>query len=108
MRKVTNEMIVAFSNNKNYKNKNTTVSVGEEETAILLHGHMIAYRDHKTGKVYISNCGYETTVTKERLNAVILSEIGTAKGKIFQKQRDWYWGTGKEVHLFPYNKFVEL
>jgi uracil-DNA glycosylase len=108
MRKVTEEMVKAFSKNKNYKNKNTVVSVGEEETAVLLHGNMIAYREHKTGNVYISNRGYDTTVTKERLNAIIASEIGSANGYIFQRNFQWFWGTGKNVTPFPYNRFVKL
>lgn len=51
--------------------------------AYFLHGHKIAWKVE--GGLMITNCGYSTNTTKERLNG-----IGQIAGfSIFQK--DWAW-----------------
>lgn len=82
MRKITSEAVRAFENNQNYKNSNTEVN----SFGYFLHGNRIAYKDGD--KVYISNCGWQSNTTKERLN-------GLRGVKITQKDFVWYLN-GKE------------
>ena len=83
MRKITRESIDAFNSNETFSKANTTVTVSDTTTVLLLHGNSIAYKDIATGKVEITNCGWDTTTTKERLNG--LDEV-----EIRQRQGQWY------------------
>jgi len=83
MRKITRESIDAFNSNVTFSKANTTVTVSDTTTVLLLHGNSIAYKDIATGKVEITNCGWDTTTTKERLNG--LDEV-----EIRQRQGQWY------------------
>ena len=94
MRKVTQTTVNAFMCGEQCSLGNT-VSSGDE---LILHGHIIAKREN--GRIFISNCGYETNTTKERLNGILL-KMGVSK--IYQKDFKWFWKNGEE---FPYNKFV--
>ena len=90
MRDVTTKVVDAFL-------KGSTKRVGNTSTdgkAIFLHGHKIAeWRSVTTGTIatgekvekqlWITNCGYRTNVTKERLN-------GLPKVSIYQKAFKWY------------------
>ena len=69
-----------------------TASTGNE---LLLHGNCIAKRVN--GKIFISNAGWNSNTTKERLN-------GLGAG-IYQKNYEWYWKDGED---FPHNTFVEI
>jgi len=91
MRKVTRATTSAFLAGKQLSMGNT-VSTGNE---LLLHGNCIAKRVE--GKILISNAGWESNTTKERLN-------GLGAG-IYQKNYSWYWKDGED---FPHNTFVEL
>ena len=90
MRKVTRETCAAFMAGNHLKIGNTE-STGDE---LLLHGNCIAKRVN--GVVLISNAGWETVTTKERLNGL---EAG-----ISQKNFIWH----RKDELFPHNEFVRL
>ena len=82
MRKITEAAIRAFYNRTNFKRGNTRVEVNElNESRLILHGHTIAYMDET--KVLISNCGYFTNTTKERLN-------GLSGVNIVQRDFEWF------------------
>tara|TARA_R110001592_G_scaffold115065_2_gene315299 strand:- start:1678 stop:1968 length:291 start_codon:yes stop_codon:yes gene_type:complete len=83
MRKITQESIAAFNSNETFSKSNTAVSVTDTTTVLLLHGNSIAFKDRTTGKVKITHCGWDTTTTKERLNAI----DGVS---IQQRQFQWY------------------
>lgn len=83
MRKITQESIAAFNSNETFSKSNTAVSVTDTTTVLLLHGNSIAFKDRATGKIEITNCGWDTTTTKERLNAI----DGVS---IQQRQFQWY------------------
>jgi len=83
MRKITSEAKKAFEGGYNYKNTNTVVF----SKGLYLFGHKIA--DNADG-LEITNCGYFTATTKERLNA--LEGVN-----IIQRAGEWYlngkiWG----------------
>jgi len=83
MRKITKESINAFNNAKVYKKNNTAVEVHHHVTILRLHGNPIAYRYNNPQRTLsITNCGWETNTTKERLNAL--------KG-VNINQKNWVW-----------------
>lgn len=70
-------MLHAFNNDRNMSSGNTVV----QDRAIYLHGNKIAWKVE--GGIMISNCGWSSNTTKERLNAL--------RGvNIYQKNFDWY------------------
>ena len=81
MRKITKESVKAFFNNTNYLKNNTHVI----NNKFYLHSNLIA--EKKNNKLYISNCGWFSNTTKERLNG-ILDYIG--KPRIYQKRFQWF------------------
>ena len=89
MRKITRESIDAFMNGKPFGKSNTSVVVLPNVTILTLFGNKIAYRYNDPQRTLaITNCGWESNVTKERLNAL----EGVS---IYQKYGVWYLN-GKE------------
>ncbi len=71
MRKITKESINAFLNAKKFNKQNMSVEVLPNVTVLKLHGNSIAYLYNDPNKTLsISNCGWFTPTTKERLNAL--------------------------------------
>jgi len=81
MRKVTKKAIEAFLNGKNFSNSNTKVYQFMGQTILALHDNEIAY--NKDGKIKITNRGWFSVTTKERLNAI-------PNVSIYQKNYNWY------------------
>ena len=71
----------AFNQNKKSSQSNTLVTVNNGRTEMILHGNLIAYKEG--GKLFITNCGWFTNVTKDRLNAIDGVSVN-------QKAGDWY------------------
>lgn len=70
MRKITEEALNAFITGRPMKKQNTEVRVTSINSfQMLLHGNIIAER--RGNKLHVRNCGWETSTTKERLNAVL-------------------------------------
>tara|TARA_R100001015_G_C4590814_1_gene146315 strand:+ start:443 stop:742 length:300 start_codon:yes stop_codon:yes gene_type:complete len=83
MRKITQEACFAFeyAYADNFNKSNTRVVRSNEVAAeMYLHGNLIAY-SNETG-IYISNAGYKTNTTKERLNGLTGVHI---------EQKDFVW-----------------
>jgi hypothetical protein len=87
MRKITKNAANAFIAGRTFKESNTTVKIEGKTVTLLLHDHVIAERVGVKG-LYISACGWLTSVTKERLN-------GLPGVSIQQKSWKWYLN-GKE------------
>ena len=88
MRKVTEECCKAFLRGEPLRRDNTEVVVGSEGTvavSLRLHGNEIA-RMYRDGTIFISDAGWATNVTKERLNG-LLRMLG--KDLIYQKDFAW-------------------
>jgi len=83
MRKITNEIVLAFNNNETLKRSNTETN----GTAIWLHGNKIA--EKRDGSLWISNAGWFTKTTKERLNALYGVSIQQKKGQWFLNSKPW-------------------
>jgi hypothetical protein len=68
---------------------NTKVVVVDGEAVVYLHGNAIARYAPQDRLLGISNCGWETTTTKSRLNA-LLRHFGQTT--IHQHKFVWYRG----------------
>lgn len=98
MRIISEESAKALYNNRSYTNSNTRVRKG----VLYLHLKPIA-RVTDDGGLEISNQGYSTNVTKERLNAIL--ETFLIPKYITQRQFAWYWDNGDE---FESNKWIKV
>ena len=81
-RKITQEACYAFENLGEYKKSNTEVrKINDVSSEMYLHGNLIAYSD--ASGTYISNGGWSSNTTKERLN-------GLTGVRIHQKDFQWH------------------
>ena len=82
MRKISRLASKALMNHEKFKQGNTRVEVDSDCTAYLkLFGNTIAVHNND-GTLNITNCGYSTVTTKDRLNALPSVHI---------QQRNWDW-----------------
>ena len=100
MRKLERQMNFALSNKANWAGSNTQVNYNSNTncSSVYLHGHQIATLDHSTNAVKLDSCGYETTTTKSRLNA-ILEEVKYGC-KVFQKNFNWFVSYNDQTQSF--------
>lgn len=84
MRKVTQKAASVFNYGPTGATiGNTKIVYTPTHARMYLHGNLIAERDRNTGTLRITNAGWATNVTKERLN-------GLSGVNIVQKQWTWY------------------
>lgn len=76
-RKVTTQIVSAFLAG----NKLTVGNSSTDGEKLYLHGNLIAKKEN--GALFITNAGWQSNITKERLNALPGVSIG-------QKNWDWY------------------
>lgn len=81
-RKVTQQIVSAFIAGEQIKVSNTST----DGNKLYLHGHLIA--EKRDGELWITNAGWTSNVTKERLN-------GLPGVSIAQKNFTWFLN-GKE------------
>jgi len=90
MRAITKQSIEAFLNAKSFKKENMQVNVLPNVTTLELHGNIIAYKYNDPEKTLsISNCGWATNTTKERLNALPGVSIQQKKGVWYLSGKQW-------------------
>ena len=97
MRQITIESVTSFLNGKKFNKSNMNVEVLPNVTILKYQGNSIAYKYNNPNKtIAITNCGWESRTTKERLNGVIrLSGLNIKP--IYQKNYQWYLD-GKQWH----------
>jgi hypothetical protein len=84
MKSITQESVKAFMNAARFKKSNMQVDVLDNVTILRLHGNAIAYLYNDPQRTLsITNCGWFSNTTKERLNAI----PGVS---IKQKNFNWY------------------
>ena len=86
-RAITTESIEAFNNNEAFNKSNTIVTVEHYSTRLFLFGNCIATRTD--GVLWITNCGWETVTTKERLNGLEGVSINQSKGVWYLNGKAW-------------------
>ncbi len=99
MRKITQSAVNAFYHGYDFKRGNTQVTHDASGKASLyLHGNLIA-TNHFLSGVTISDAGWPTVATKERLNGII-------GNRIHQRNFQWYlddqpWDGTPKVAIRP-------
>ena len=90
MRKITSDAIDAFYAKENFKSSNTTVKVLPNVTVLSLFDNEIAYlyNDPKN-TLSITNAGWESKTTKERLNGLRGVSISQSKGIWYLNGEQW-------------------
>jgi hypothetical protein len=81
MRKITKEAVEKFLSKETFRKSNMSVEAGFEVWMLKLHGNTIATID-ELGVLSISNAGWASNTTKERLNGIPGVHI---------KQKNWTW-----------------
>jgi hypothetical protein len=90
MRKITEQATEAFNNAEPFKKANTEVKVLPNVTVLLLHGNEIAFKYNNPKKTLsITNCGWKTNTTRERLNAIEGVSIRQCKGIWYLNDEEW-------------------
>jgi hypothetical protein len=90
MRAITQNAINAFLSAQKFRNDNTIVEVKENVTVLKLHGHSIAYLYNDTERTLsITNCGWFSNTTKERLNGLPNVQIVQKKGVWYLNGNEW-------------------
>jgi len=89
MRKITDKAIEAFNANKPFNTSNTEVyyDIDDKVTYLKLFGHIIAKKTNN--RLFITNCGYFTNTTKERLNGLPNVSISQKKGVWYLNGKEW-------------------
>jgi len=90
MRTITRKSIAAFENAKPFSMGNMNVSVLPNVTILSLHGNVIAYRYNDPERTLsITNAGWFSNTTKERLNALRGVSISQKKGVWYLNGKQW-------------------
>ena len=90
MKKITRDAINAFEQGTPFSRSNTTVTVKPNVTVLSLHGNEIAYRYNDPEKtLMITNAGWQTNTTKERLNGISGVNIRQRNFKWFLNDKPW-------------------
>jgi len=93
MRQITIKAYNAFKNNERFKRSNTEVIINNNITVMKLFGNSIVKKID--GEIFISNGGWSSVTTKERLNPLV-KRIRKNKDsliineKIALKDSKWY------------------
>jgi hypothetical protein len=88
MRKITKDAVNAFKNGLEFNRSNTRVSIVKGFIHLFLFDNLIAARGLNSNDVIITNAGYKTNTTKERLNGVLSAYT---QNYIYQKRGVWYY-----------------
>jgi hypothetical protein len=82
MRKITNDSVNKFLSRETFKKSNMEVDEGYGQFRLKLHGNVIAILD-EFNMLSVSNAGWATNTTKERLN-------GIPGVRVHQKNWSWF------------------
>lgn len=90
MRTITQNAIENFLNAESFKSSNTIVEVLPNVTILKLFGNPIAYKYNDPEKTLsITNCGWKSNTTKERLNALPNVRITQVSGVWYLNGKVW-------------------
>lgn len=90
MKVITEKSVQAFMNAKRFKRDNTEVVVLPNVTILKLFGNEIAYRYNDPERTLsVTNCGWFSKTTKERLNGIPNVSIRQTKGLWYLNGNYW-------------------
>ena len=115
-RKISLEAAEALEDHRPYKKDNTEVrQLGKKQpwgrrvdlsqckSRLYLHGSAIA--EMVEDELYITDAGYPTSTTKERLNALPDVRVHTSKGQLYLNGKKW---SGNWTRVDPVGTWYEL
>ena len=107
MRQIEQNLINAIRERKKaWSQDNTTIAYNDNTATydVFLHGNKIASIDYDSREVRLSSCGWRTSTTKSRLNAILTAL--RADGGIRQIRNRWQICTnGHNGHYNFYDGF---
>lgn len=98
MRKITEQAIDAFYNEKDFKKDNTSVISWGDLSYLMLHGHKIASLDRQG--LFITTAGWNTNTTRDRLNGLPGVCVRSRKGQLTLNGYPW---NGDWVNVEDFN-----
>ena len=102
MRTITQDSVNAFMNAQKFNRQNMRVEVLPNVTTLYLHDNAIAYRYNDPERTLsITNCGWFSNTTKERLNALPNVNIYQKDFKWFLNGKEW---DGTKIDINQINK----
>jgi len=105
MRLITQQSVNAFMNAKKFKKQNMKVEVLPNVTIMYLHDNAIAYRYNDPQRTLtITNCGWFSNTTKERLNALPNVNIQQKNFVWFLNGEEWN-GNKIDINFKQVNKW---
>ena len=93
-RKITQEAVNAFYNRAKFNKSNMSVEIETSQVVLKLHGNTIAGQDSKG--VWITDAGWPTRTTFERLNGLNDVRVNTKKGQTYLNGEEW---DGEKVYI---------
>ena len=102
MRQITKDAVKAFMNRETFNRSNTKVNYDEfiKTSTMKLRGNNIALLNSR-GKLFITNAGWQSNTTKERLNALKGVSIAQKAGVWYLNGKEW---EGELVDVAKWNK----
>ena len=99
MRQITEESIEAFMSATPFSKSNMSVEVKSNVTILSLFGNEIAYKyNDPQNTLSITDCGWKSNTTKERLNALPNVSIYQSSGVWFLNGEQW---NGELIDIKP-------
>lgn len=90
MKIVTENVVACFQNGGNGTFSNTKVVTENGVSKLFLFGNLIATLDRNVGGVMkITNAGWRSNTTKERLNGLPNVKINQSKGDWYLNGKEW-------------------
>jgi hypothetical protein len=94
-RKITQESVQNFYNRVKFNKSNMSVQIEDDGYPLLkLHGNTIAGMDRMG--VWITDAGWATRTTFERLNGLDNVRVNTKKGQVYLNGEEW---DGEKVYI---------
>ena len=94
-RKITQEAVQNFYNDRKFNKSNMSVEITSEGFTLLkLHGNTIAGKDYDG--TWITDAGWPTRTTFERLNGFDNIRVNTKKGQVYLNGEEW---DGEKVYI---------
>lgn len=88
-RQITVESCTAFMSARKMSKQNMLVVVENLVVKMYLHGNLIAKREIGSNSIQITNAGWFSTTTKERLNGLPGVSVCQKKGVWFLNGNEW-------------------
>jgi len=89
-RKITEDAVHAFMvAGKNFSNSNTSVMIEGDMVVLRLHGHAIARREVGSNQIQVTNAGWNTRTTNDRLNGLPGVSVHNSKGELYLNGNVW-------------------